>query len=134
MCSRNLDQVAPTWLAAIPNVTYFYDNERIFHRVSAQFFFFKVINVCEMFVSVHGSYPNEMYAYWNTSLAYSRGIPPNYTVPLIEPFDKKCRHDPRGLNWKAFSKEWYFEPRPCNDSDFWNIVEESTKGRSKSWD
>ena len=117
------DQAVALWMIDSKyNVTYFYDNNRVINAATA----YKTKdylkpNICRKFLSLHGSYPKFMKAYWNiTKLHYITHKPKNYSIPAIPRYESKCQYSNKIFDLNNFWPGLRFDAKPCKDEPTWS--------------
>lgn len=135
LCSPYGDQAAALWMMeSKKNVTYFMDNQRIVHKSAGKdqrFLLDK--DICQKYLSLHGSYPRSMRQLWLSSyvLRKETSLSGSYNITEIEPFAKLCRHSPV-FDYMGFFPEFRFEPKPCSGNPKWPISKKPHVGREEA--
>lgn len=132
LCHPYGDQAVAIWItASTKNVTYFMDNDRIVHKSAGRDPLYYRKDVCERYLSLHGSYPTAMHRFWLLLKLRKRNRTPlRYNVIDIEPFSKLCSYSSR-FNYKGFISEYQFKPKLCSNNPRWRISEQTHVGREE---
>ena len=122
-CHPFADQAVALWVIhSRYNVTYFYDNERVINKATA----FKVQeylkpDICEKYLSLHGSYPRFMKMYWNITRT-NRSMKKKqrrYSIPAIPYYLDKCPYDNKVFDLKNFWPQFRYDTKPCKEEPRW---------------
>ena len=132
LCHPYGDQAVAMWItASSKNVTYFMDNDRIVHKSAGRDASYLRGDICERFLSLHGSYPTAMYRFWLLLMLRRRQRTPYlHRVNDIEPFSKLCPFSPR-FDYKGFIPEYQFQPKLCSERPKWRISDKTHIGREE---
>lgn len=135
LCSPYGDQAVALWMMeSAKNITFFMDNERIIHKSAGKDQRFLLNrDVCMRYLSLHGSYPRSMRQFWLSSHVLRERDPVSisYDINKIEPFAKLCRHPPV-FDYKGFTPEYQFEPKPCSENPKWSVSKKPHVGREET--
>ena len=123
-CHPFADQAVALWMIESRyKVTYFYDNERVINEATA----FKATqylspNICDKYISLHGSYASFMRRYWNITRErrLQRSKTRHYDIPAIPRYLDKCPFDNSIFDFQNFWPEFRFETRPCKNDPRWS--------------
>ena len=130
-CMPHADQAIAMWINnSSKNVTYFMDNQRIVHKSAGKDQKFFTKDVCQRFLSLHGSYPRQMRQFWLVShvLGNRNNKNTDYNITAIQPFASLCQHSPQ-FDHRGFIPAFRFEPKPCSQNPKWSISDELHRGR-----
>ncbi len=131
-CHPFADQAVAVWMIESKyNVTYFYDNKRLEHRATAyQEANFLGPDICEKYLSLHGSYPESMRKYWNATYKNELDVK-QYEVLGIPRYEDKCRHSNKIFDVNSFLPPYRHQLKPCKGIPTWETVEDF-QSREKS--
>ena len=133
LCHPYGDQAVAMWMNnSTKNITYFMDNKRIVHKSAGRDQRFFTKDVCERFISLHGTYPSSMRRFWLVSHKLRRlnkhAIV--YSTPAIQPFHEQCKHSPI-FDYTGFNLKYRFKPRPCSEKPRWTLISRRHGGREE---
>ena len=135
LCSPYGDQAVALWMSeSSKNVTYFMDNQRIIHKSAGKNQKFFSTDLCMKYLSLHGSYPRAMRQFWLVSSVFHRSAPGStvsYDITDIEPFEKLCPFSPQ-FDYRGFTREYQFEPKPCSENPKWHVSARRHVGREET--
>lgn len=80
-------------------------------------------NICEVYLGLHGTYPNEMRTFWSVANDGPKKIP---KLSSIYPFF--CRSRPH-YKWDAMKEQYRFKPEYCAKNPRWTREREAWEGR-----
>ena len=140
-CHPYGDQAVALWMIDSKyNVTYFSDNDRVIHEATS-YHLEKYLrkDICILYLSLHGSYPETMKKYWsiihNNSNSNSKQSNDNdsrpqkrlqYHIPPIKQFHEVCPFPEKDFDVNYFYPDLRFQPKPCKDEPIW-------RSASKVW-
>ena len=112
LCHPFADQQIGLWMENLPK-RYFHD-PRLHHHPPASFLpkFQNMLNVCDSYLGIHGTYVEEMRAFGKNDNDGPKDAMP---TPDFSTYCKTTRFDHR-----AIGGEFHFEPRPCRENPRWN--------------
>ncbi|XP_031574723.1 beta-1,3-galactosyltransferase 6-like isoform X2 [Actinia tenebrosa] len=127
LCHPYGDQAVAIWLNNRTDITRFHD-PRVIHDVTAHNPQFKRANeLCNTYLSLHGSYLHENLIYWDI-VQKER---PQVWLPSIQPFEEVCKFGTH-FDWRkmgGYPYEW--EPKPCSSNPTWNTGLKMHLGRNQ---
>lgn len=122
-CHPFADQAVALWMIESEfNVTYFYDNDRVVNRATA--FHAKEYlaqDICNKYLSLHGSYPRFMRMYWNKMIS-DRTLKENfrtYNIPAIPRYSDKCQFSNKVFDFNNLWPQFRFHTKPCKNEPKW---------------
>lgn len=130
-CHPFADQVVASWMIESRfNVTYFYDNDRIINRATA----FKVReylvpDLCDRYLSLHGSYPKFMRMYWNVTRNKREQKTRQYNVPTIPRYSDRCQYSNKIFDFNNFWPQYRFGTKPCKSEPRWSNSDDDFPSR-----
>ena len=136
LCHPWADQMIASWSKVLEMTFLFRHDNRIHHTpiVSQQPELRKIPDVCKYFISIHGTYPDDMKLFWThrgpkrPEERPAKDLFMNSAVcPIKVPF-----------NWRGFGAEWRYEPKFCINKPTWNtsgqfILKGSYGGREEEF-
>ena len=132
-CHPFADQAVALWMIQSKyNVTYFYDNERVIHQVTAiNEKKFATPDICDRYLSLHGSYPGVMAKYWLVSEQRRLQIlkARHYNIPAIPRYQDKCKFSTTVFDFNNFWPEFRFNTKLCKDKPEWSNSNADYRGR-----
>lgn len=132
-CSPYGDQAVAMWInRSKQEVIYFMDNKRIVHKSAGENPVFLRTDICESYISLHGTYPRAMKQFWLLSqiLRQKNKETITYAIPEIVNFTNLCPFSPV-FEYKAFVSEYQFEPKLCHLKPKWSISKTRHGGREE---
>lgn len=132
-CSPYGDQAVAMWInRSEQDIIYFMDNKRIVHKSAGENPEFLRTDICETYISLHGSYPRAMRQFWllSQTLRKKKKEKIIYQIPDIVNFTKLCPFSPI-FDYKAFVPEYRFEPKLCHLKPKWSISKTRHGGREE---
>lgn len=133
LCHPYGDQAVAMWInRSQKNITYFMDNDRIVHKSAGRDANFYRMNVCDKYLSLHGTYPKAMRQLWllTTSIQNKYYNDLKYEVPGIAKFSDLCKFSPV-FEYDAFLPEYQFKPKLCHLKPKWTISKTRHSGREE---
>ncbi|XP_032222803.1 hydroxyproline O-galactosyltransferase GALT5 [Nematostella vectensis] len=131
VCTPYGDQAVAIWInQSKKNVTYFIDNKRIVHKSAGKDPSFFNKDICEKYMSLHGTYPKSMRQFWllwdNLRRRESHVL--SYQIPKIEDYSKHCAFSPV-FDYTGFISEYQFKPKLCHENPTWSVSGNMHAGR-----
>ena len=125
-CHPLADQMIAKWLSALHITTLLRHDDRIHHDppVGQSPEIFLSSDICQTYIAVHGSYPDDMKLLWTergTTLSSGGDLEKNsLKFPVYVPF-----------NWRLFdSYIWRYQPKLCIDDPIWDTSKQMDSGTS----
>ena len=120
MCHKYADQAVAMWIykSMKSNPVTWFGDTRIHHDPPASYVYsFKLRQeICHTYLSVHGSYPEEMRYFQDIFEKERRNLGLVYDVPAVKDF---CVYGRDNFLWHKFTRSYYAEPLPCRDEPIW---------------
>ena len=118
LCHPWADQMIATWSKTIDMTYLFRHDSRIHHTpiVSVEPTLRQIPDVCKNYISIHGTYPDDMRLFYTHRGPKKPTVKPpknlfmnSRVCPIKAPFD-----------WRVFVPVWRFEPKLCINKPTWN--------------
>ena len=124
VCHPFADQMIAIWLNNVSQRLNFHD-VRLHHHPPASYVqrFKTIANVCDSYLGLHGTYPEEMRYFDKNSNDGKKD------VPRITHVNKTCRFTT--FNWKAMRNRFRRSPKPCDGLLDWGDKPNGYKGRQR---
>ena len=118
LCHPFGDQTVAIWMNDIKDVIFFHD-PRVYHEVTSLKPEFKSQReICQTYLSLHGSYLHEMLTYWEIA---SKENATRFWVPSVQPLSHICPLSTY-FDWRAMHGPPYgWEPKPCGLNPVWDL-------------
>lgn len=133
LCHPYGDQAVAMWInTSNKNITYFMDNNRIVHKSAGRDPNYYRMDVCDEYLSLHGTYPKAMRQLWllSHSMQNKYHTVIKYKVPGIPGFSNLCKFPPI-FEYDAFLPEYQFKPKLCHLKPKWRISKTRHGGREE---
>jgi hypothetical protein len=124
LCHPFGDQQLAIWLNHLPAINAFFDI-RLHHHppASKTSKFSNMVNICDRYLGLHGTYPNEMRKFWVVANDGKKRL-----TEWISVYPKACHYRPY-FKWRDIKQQFRHKPELCKNNPRWTMKREMWVGR-----